>query len=1081
MRRSPTVYILFLLSGISALMYEIVWGRMLALVFGHTVFSVAVVLAAFMAGLGLGSYLWGGSIDRWKNPLLVYGKIEILISVSCLALSLLFAHFAAVYSWLAFWLPEHPAVQNLTKTVLAFLLMMPPTTLMGATLPVISKYFVTNDPKLGSQVGYLYAINTLGAVCGGVLTGFVLISAFGMLQTLLLASAINLFAGVGALRIYQEAGDGPPVDYKFPWPAWRPIEWSPRGKLWVTVSFVSGFTALAYEVIWTRLLVFSIAGTVYSFSMMLAVFLLGIALGSLLAVPLLKRCADLRAALVFLQAGIGLSVLVTLYLVNDILSPPWNSYNLQEPVRVFLRYFKDSAALMLAPTLFFGASFPILTKILAGDHSHVGRGTGQNYAFNTLGAILGSLVAGFLLLPALGSQNSLMALAVVNMLAAILLFGSGNYLTAPARRGLALVLAGVVLTLPAAVPGGLLDHFFMRDSVGKRDSKKLLYFNEGLTVTVAVFRDNYGILDPEAKRLVTNGISMSASNKVASRYMKLFAHVPVLLAEQQPEEVLVICFGTGQTAGAAAVHPSVRSVEALDLSPGVVHSGTVFARENHAVLDNPKVKVILQDGRNHLLVTRKQYDVITAEPPPPRTAFTVNLYTREYYELTRKRLKPGGIVAQWVPLHSQSEKEVLMHFRTFHDVFPYVMGWMSVANEILLIGSDRPIVPDVQKIKRRLQDPGVRRALADIEIHNVYSFLGNIWFLEDQIEKLSAGQPAITDNRPSIEFYLQFPGAIQTAGLEKFVFNRAPFEEVAHRIANLTEDGRKRLKAYYEAMDFYQRGVMYGNNKILLEAVARVEDNNLFRYHLQAGEEQMARLQRRAADDPNNAEALLNLGHAFFQLGKYEESLKALRQVGGTDPRKNLGNVYMGYDYMEMGQRTKAKSYFESAVRENPRLMRSMMQEIALIDLLNKLEEDPENPGLANAAAQFFNMKNDFAKSLKFSLAVLAEHPMDRQALKNIIFSYRGLGEPGEVLAYGIQYEMLDPDDTQFHYIMAEMYAKTLRCDKAVPYLEKILQKDDTYRGARQLLERCREDAVVRQSGGRVAGRASLPATETNG
>ena len=197
-----------------------------------------------------------------------------------------------------------------------------------------------------------------------------------------------------------------------------------------------------------------------------------------------------------------------------------------------------------------------------------------------------------------------------------------------------LVLAGIILTINMGMPSDLLDQFFMRDSTGRKDIRRLLFFEEGLTDTVAVFGDNYGILDPEAKRLVTNGFSMSAVNFIASRYMKLLAHIPILLKDD-PEDILVICFGTGQTTGAAAAHPKVKAVDSVDLSESVVKAGSIFSPQNYNALKYKKVNIILQDGRNHLLTTQKMYDVITSEPPPPRTAFTVNLYTKKYYEMAR--------------------------------------------------------------------------------------------------------------------------------------------------------------------------------------------------------------------------------------------------------------------------------------------------------------------------------------------------------------------------------------------------------------------------------------------------------------
>ncbi|MFL2916109.1 MAG: fused MFS/spermidine synthase [Nitrospinia bacterium] len=1064
MRQSHIVYFLFFISGITALTYEIVWTRMLTLVFGHTVFSVSVVLAAFMAGLGLGSYLFGYAVDRLpdtsnsptgsKTALLLYGWIEILIFFSGALLSLLFYNFSGLYASLHSFIPESVLLQNFIKMLFAFGMMLIPTTFMGATLPIISKYCVTDDNRMGVQVSLLYALNTLGAALGCLMTGFFLMGTFGVLQTVLMAAAANLLIGVSALSIYLEIVPG--SDWKFRLPPLRipRIDLNADQKFWIGISFICGFTALAYEVLWTRLLVFSIASTVYSFSMMLTVFLLGIFLGSLLLIPLASRIHNIRTALLVLQASTGLYVLGSLYGIESILSTPWNGYNLANPAAAFLRYFKDSAGLMLLPTLLLGMCFPLLIKVVAEGHQNIGKATGQIYSANTLGAIFGSLFAGFLFLPNLGSQISLTMVATLNLLTAVLLFRNGNYMSQTIRKGLTVVFVALVLFVNIAIPTDLLTPFFMRDSAGKRNLKKLMYFEEGISDTVAVFKDDYGILDPNAKRLITNGISMSASNLIATRYMKLFAHVPILLVDQ-PDDVLVVCFGTGQTTGAAGIHPRVKSVDSLELSTSVINAGEMFTDQNHQVLQNPKINFVIQDGRNHLLTTHKQYDVITSEPPPPRTAFTVNLYTQEYYELQKNHLKPGGIVAQWIPLHSQGEEEVDMHFRTFQSVFPYTMGWMSVANEILIIGSDQPIVIDFNKLKVRLEEPKIKKALADIEIPNIFSFLSNIWLLDEQIKALAKGHSLITDNRPAIEFYLDLGNVIDVSGREKYVFNRASFDQISNHVKNLSELNRARLKTYYDAMDLYQRGVMYSNRGQLLKALNMIEENNLVRYHLQAGRDQMARLLKQIEENPENLENLLNLGHSYYQIGEYEKSIGILKIVLNKNPDLSYAHLYMGYNLLEMGEKEKALEHFKSTAKNDPSQMGTVIREIGLINLLQAAEKKPNDKALKHSAAEFYNMKKEYLKSLEYTLKALDEDPINLQLLQSIVFSYRGLGEAKEVLMYGNRYSLIDPDEMHLQYIMGEVYSKLLKCKKAIPLLENVLTKDDTYRNAQNILDTC--------------------------
>lgn len=1062
MQRSPIVYFLFFLSGITALTYEIVWTRMLTLVFGHTVFSVSVVLAAFMAGLGFGSYLFGHAIDKLSTnstdssstALLVYGWIEILIFVSGGLLSLIFANFAEVYSLFHSFLPESLALQNFLRVVFSFTLMLIPTTFMGATLPLISKYCVTDDKRIRKQVSLLYALNTLGAAFGCLITGFFLMGAFGVLQTVLMAATGNLIIGISALSIYKE--NGGIVKFSLPKIRLPTMGWSPEQKFWMGISFICGFTALAYEVLWTRLLVFSIASTVYSFSMMLTVFLLGIFLGSLLLIPFSSKIKNSHTILMVLQGGIGIYVIGSIYGIESILSPPWNAYNLGNPAMAFWNYFRDSAALMLVPTLLLGMCFPLLIQLIANKHENIGQATGQIYAANTMGAIFGSLFSGFLFLPHFGSQASLALLATINLFIMVLLFRTSDYLTLTIRKTMTMVFVALILFINMSIPNDLFNSFFMRDSAGKRNINKLIYFEEGLSDTVAVFKDEYGLLDPSAKRLITNGISMSASNMIATRYMKLFAHVPILLVDK-PDDVLVVCFGTGQTTGAAGIHPRVKTVDSLELSSSVINAGKMFADQNHDVLSNPKVNFVIQDGRNHLLTTHKFYDVITSEPPPPRTAFTVNLYTKEYYELQKRKLKPGGISAQWIPLHSQGEEEVAMHFKTFQSVFPYTMGWLSVANEILIIGSDQPIKIDFNKLNERLQEPEIKKALKDIEIPDIFSFLSNIWLLNEQVIKLGEGYPLITDNHPAIEFYLELGNVIGIPGQERYVFNRARFDDVAKQITNLSEENRQKLKIHYDAMDLYQRGVMYSNRGQLLKAMTLVEDDDLFRYHLQADRKQMQRLAQLIEEEPDNLKYMLNLAHSFYQIGNYEQSMRILQLVLEKNPNLSFASLYMGYNLLESGKKEEALIFFQNTAKYDPQQISTVMREIGLVSLLKEVEKNPQDPVLLRSLAEFYNLKKEYLKSLEYSLPLLQEDQMNLKVLQSIVKSYRGLGEAKEVLMYGGRYNLIDPDEIHLQFMMAEIFTLLNKCTKALPLLEKVIKKDDSYRNAWELKETCQK------------------------
>jgi len=925
--RSSWIYFLFLFSGIASLIYQVVWVRMLTLVFGHTIYSVSIVLSAFMAGLGLGSYLWGRTIDKAGKPLLIYGKIEILIGVSAALLSILLSNFTPIYAWLHHWLPKSFFLLAILKAILTFLLVLVPTIFMGATLPVMCKYFATEDANLGQQVGYLYSINTLGAAAGCLFAGYFLIGFFGVLETALVAAGINLLIGLVCIITFKKAEPGFTCGFGLPKPAFVRIQFDKENNLWLAISFLCGFTALAYEVVWTRLLVFGIGSTVYSFSLMLANFLFGITVGGLLIVPFFKRKIDFRLLLTIFQFGIGFYLIFSLYQSNWILSAFMEPFLMDDAITRFWINMRNASALMFVPTILFGMSFPVLTYLVAKGSQDIGSSLGAVYGVNTLGGIVGSVVAGYLLLPNLGSQQTLVILSMLNFLSGFLLFVTSSLFTGIIRKGMALSLSCLLFLFLLKIPEDLLKEIFLRDTSGKKNSAQLVYLDEGLTTTVAVL-NTYDDSMLKKRRLILNGVNMSADTMDSRKYMTLLSYIPLLLTEN-PKNVLVICFGTGQTAGAAGLYPGVDLVDAVDISPGVFRAGKFFKETNHNVVDNPKVKKINQDGRQHLLTTSTSYDVITAEPPPPTNAGSVNLYTKEYYELAKRALKPGGIVSQWIPLHSQTETHIYQNFLTFLESFPYVMAWYPVYREIILIGSDRPIDINFGQIEQRFKNPIINKIMRGIEFPNPFSLLGSIWFLKKELKSLSSGQQIISDNNPSLEFYLSsYTGPISFDDIRKIRVQRSSFENVWDKFSNyplITKDicnkgenctesktldlgfTKDNFKKYWDKTLKNDQAKEYSKLGNTLQKAGRINDAiSLYKEAINL--------------NPNLAITHNNLGNALYFRNKIEESIYHYEIAINLIPNFSQAYSNLGVALLKKGNNNKAIENFKESIRLRPNI-----------------------------------------------------------------------------------------------------------------------------------------------------------------
>jgi spermidine synthase len=621
------------------------------------------------------------------------------------------------------------------RFALAFAILLVPCTLMGATLPLLSRAVLHDSKHAARGAGLLYAVNTFGAMLGCFTAGFVLLRTIGLSRTSMVAAGLNLAVGVVAIVLGRRSTL--PVAAPTPAPAGDP----PRVAAACTVLAVSGFTALGYEVLWTRAHEQFVHNSTYAYSAMLVTFLFGIALGSAIAAPLAERSRRPLVALGVVEIGVALSVIAAL--------PVYGRFGELIPAvvarvggigswaRVVVLIFGEAAATLLVTTFLFGMTFPLAVRLVVRDLESLGTRLGVVYTANTIGSIGGAWLVGFVALPALGVRGAFMLLVLVNL-------ALGGTLLALAARGpwRAGVAAGTVAIAALAlwiVPPGLVEASFTRQF------GTLLYYREDVTDTVMV-------TDHDGQRMIRFGDGRGTAGTMSVREDRMYAHVPMLL-HGRPERVLSICFGVGNSLAALVTYPSVERVESVELSPSVVAAAPYFAETNLNVLQNPLVNLIVSDGRNYLLTTHETFDVIRLDPPELHTAHVVNLYTREFYELARAHLRPGGIFSIWVNIVMTPEADLRSLVRTVADVFPHVSVWHGPFRYSWVInGSMESLDPDLGKLLAAYEIPSVQHDLASIGVPDAYAFLSHFVFGDEGARRFADDAPLVVDDHTRLDF-----------------------------------------------------------------------------------------------------------------------------------------------------------------------------------------------------------------------------------------------------------------------------------------------------------------------------------------
>jgi spermidine synthase len=762
--------ICFILSGATGLIYEVLWARMLGLVFGATTLAVSTVLAAFMGGLALGSALTARLASRIKKPLSTYGWMEIAIAIYALLVPFLFQWVDNIYALI--WQQFQPGffAFSLWRFFLSSLVLLVPTTLMGATLPVLAAALVHSSGRDSNSVTRLYACNLVGAILGTLAAGFVLLPTLGIRTTIAVAAVLNVIVGVIAIvlqrrstltsRVEQHPVDNPenPV----------PVIVTGSSRFWFLAALASGFVTISTQVSWTRVLTMIIGSSTYAFSIVVALFLIGLAGGAWL-VTRQDLSPWLRSAILIVEVLTTISLVLSLFVLNRIpalLVSLGLKFQTASWTGLLALQILSAALLILLPALLMGMVMPLVLVWASSDETRAVARVGRSYAINTIGAIAGAFITGFVLIPKTSTRFTLLLAAVCCLFVAGIAYKPAETTRDPAlKRSLAIGLTPIlaIVLFIMAPPMNLADlsigaydslvRVLARTREGTQDQTaqtgpdihELLMYQEGPTATVSVRRDQNTV------SMAINGRTNASDSMFDMPTQVMLGQIPLLIAPKI-DTGLIIGYATGVTVGAMLQSP-IQSVTCIELEPGTVAASKFFDHVNNRPLDDPRTTLIIDDARTFLGVTSNHYDIIVSEPSHPWVPGVANLFTEEFFKLGRERLNDEGIFVQWVQIYQLSTESLRSVLATYHRVFPHVLvfrvGGLNKGKDLLLVGSNRPL--NLDRLPERLADTRMINEMGRVELKSEEDVRG--WFVcdETKLGPAVAGAKINTDDNMHIE------------------------------------------------------------------------------------------------------------------------------------------------------------------------------------------------------------------------------------------------------------------------------------------------------------------------------------------
>ena len=931
------IYVCFFLSGATAIVFEVLWSRQFVTVFGNSSYAISVVLCAYMAGLGLGGLFGGRLADRITQRAAVYGVIQAIVAVWALVIPPALDWFRMLVPALAVLSTDSLLVSTLARFGLSFAILVVPCFLMGATLPLLVRIVTESDRFIGSRVGILYCLNTLGAALGCFAAGFWLVGTLGLHQINFVAVVVNFGIAIVAMALSvpmsRSAVSAPVVE-----PAVPKSEEALAGvTLLLTVAFLNGLAGLACEVLWIRYMAFLISST-YLFPTILCIYLLGLGLGGLIYGLLAGWIR--RPAMTLGIVEVLLALLVpAMFITGAIIFAGGPPHSLQQRGMAFITVF--------LPTVLMGVAFPLLCALYGRRVQTLGRNVGVLFAVNTAGTVIGSLLPVFVLVPMMGIQKSIMLISVLYGVMGFVLLACGKHRPVFVRAAIIYVVA--LLLFFIIVPSNLCQRVFLAADYYIARHTDILFYREGRTGTAVLTRDRIN----NCKTVYINGVSEVPLLYPHQLCFKMIGDLAPML-HPAPEDVLMICFGGGVASGATIQLPEVKSLTIVDLESSVVEAAKLLLQENNALLQNPKVRVVIDDGRNYIMMARRKWPVIISDSTHPKSGDSWVLYTQEFYRLVREHLTDDGVFAEWVPTHMLHTDEFKIIVRTFQSVFPHASLWIIHGIDeqgrsgaySLLAATPKPLKIDVGKLRDRLNAEPVRRDLEPFGLNTAAGFLDTFMCAEDSLRRWAGDGPVNTDDLPYTQYetrysqgailnnshlvepmediwpYLAGVGSEQEANnLREALALRARANRLAllgrleEACTVLPDDARYRQmrRLYQDAPHYFQSlvGLYWDNPQVLSSLVDPLA--------IQPSDKTRVAIYERILKlDPKNAPALSVLGAMRVNAGLLQEGEDYLTRAVRLAPKSAVAHYNLGLCLAKEGRVAETVPWFGRAVELNP-------------------------------------------------------------------------------------------------------------------------------------------------------------------